>query len=348
MVMDAALKRQLVATLKSILDTTNALQTGEHWLRYNKAYGNLRITSEASVKLDEVADKLLDKWKDKYSAGYILSSLTDLLGHARRDGPDHIEPLLTALEQKYQTHATRHLALIPIVGVDILTGPLEIGNVIFRQCDSACIEELKGRIYDIMGRNKAVQANADVRDIWYKHYATYFEGPQANVVALFESVGDNRKVQEQAIYETNRSIDVLKYLLPHITNRRMYTVGIKGECRDSAGSSLVVDLDTGDSLERGSDRAWKWRIEPKHSTVMADIGVFALSEILKKQNGTELEEAILQALHWYGMAQDQADEKNSLLCLITCFETFFTRDDRDKTITNTLFRALLDSASNER
>ena len=149
-----------------------------------------------------------------------------------------------------------------------------------------------------------------------------------------------QKVQEQAIYETNRSLDVLKYLLPHVTNRRMYTVGIKGECRDTAGSSLVVDLETGNSLEYGNDRPWKWRIEPKHSKVMVDIGVSALSEILKKQNCTELEEAILQALHWYGMAQDQADEKNSLLCLITCFETFFTRDDRDKTITNTLSEAI--------
>ncbi len=129
--MDAALNRQLVATLEFILKTTNSLQTGEHWLRYNKAYGNLRISSEASVKLAEVADKLLDKWKDKFSAAYIFSSLTELLGKARRDGPDQIDPLLTALEQKYLTHTTRHLGLIPIVGMDILIGSLEIGNVSF-------------------------------------------------------------------------------------------------------------------------------------------------------------------------------------------------------------------------
>src|SRR5207249_1923902 len=147
-------------------------------------------------KLDEVADKLIEKWKDKFSAAYIFSSLTDLLGKARRDVPDQVEPLLADLAEKYRTYATRHLALIPLAGVYILTSSLEIGNVMFRQCDSGSIDELKGRIYEIMARNQAVQANSEVRDIWYEHYAKYFDGLKDNAVALFEMVGDEKKVQE--------------------------------------------------------------------------------------------------------------------------------------------------------
>lgn len=337
--MDAGLKRQIVATLKAILDTTNNLQTGT-WLRYSRDFGNLRITSDASHQLSEVVDKLTDRWGDKLSREYIHSSLTDILGKMRRDGADRCDSLLDDLVERYQKWATAHLVMIPIAGVDLRIGSLEIGNVEFRQCDAACLEELKSRIHAIMGRNAAVQANAEIRDIWYDHFDKYLVGLKDGVVALFEMVGEEQKATEQAIYETSRSVDVLKYLLPCVANRRSFSVGIRGECNDTGGSILVVDLESGHSIQHGAEGPLKWEIEAKHVDVMAAIGIPALSEMLKKTKCTELEEAILQSLHWYGMAQDQVDEKNTLLCLITCFETFFTRDDRDRTITQTLAEAI--------
>jgi hypothetical protein len=63
------------------------------------------------------------------------------------------------------------------------------------------------------------------------------------------------------------------------------------------------------------------------------MGVFELSEVLRKGKPTDFEETLLRCIHWYANSQIQVERENELLSLITSLEVLFTRQGASIAIT---------------
>ncbi|MCD4786337.1 MAG: hypothetical protein K8T10_21140 [Candidatus Eremiobacteraeota bacterium] len=157
----------------------------------------------------------------------------------------------------------------------------------------------------------------------------------AKTVAEYEVVAEPKKAKEKAEQETRKALDLLRYAI-HWFGYPGLKIGLSGELIGGKHNTLVfsskdiiIDVEI---VEQYCD------ISEKNLKIMYDIGLFELSEILKKQETerTSFEKTLLQAVHWFSSSQNQLKIENEFLNLISCLESLLLSGDKKEPITRNL------------
>jgi hypothetical protein len=166
-----------------------------------------------------------------------------------------------------------------------------------------------------------------------EHYIAKIKG---RVCAEVKVVAEPERAEEIALAETRRVIDLLRFSLLLLDREKdKKVIGLQGEaCEDTRATISIKSDETGVNY-MGSVVFHPFPLTRQTVEAMREIGVFVLSDLLRKKELTEFEEVILRAVHWLASAQAQFENENALLNLVTCLETFL-KPAKDDPITATI------------
>lgn len=150
--------------------------------------------------------------------------------------------------------------------------------------------------------------------------------------AEFRTRAEAIRTREQAETETRRALEVITF-----ANAALYTfhpqadavVGLEGEIPTVGPWIGVLAADVFYHSIRAAPIAWPIEIAPASIEHFERVGMFALSDLLTRPDNelTDLDNALLRAVHWFAASQAQVELENRLLNLTTCIEALVGPED---------------------
>ena len=174
---------------------------------------------------------------------------------------------------------------------------------------------------------------------YFSDLEKYFtDGSCAEYIVVAEPV----RATERAAFETNRALELLRLAIPWIAGRAsdefalQTQVGLQGDSISSTRYSLALSEK---GMRRGKRRVgpfYTMSITQRERSEMKRIGIFELSEVLRKEAPTELETKLLDAVHWFASGTTQSDPRYHYLSVYFCLETLLGRHSYGGSIANTI------------
>ncbi len=326
-------KRELLAELLGIAaqatgDPLTPFYRGMSWGDGDRRFTLPELAAYAFLAL---AGRLARErpWSDRFSEEYIRDRLVPILRSAREDGAEAAGRLLDGLVDDLETYAVERTAYVPVQALSLALGELGIGRVVFRTVDDGVLDDLRGQV-------EAIYAgpDGDARDRAY--VGTLLEDIAAKlggkVCAVFRAVAEPTRAREQAEVEARRALEVITFAnaaLHPFHYQADAVVGLEGEV-PTVGPWIGV---AADDLFYHSLRAapTSWPIEITRPSIerLQEVGALALSDLLARPADqlTDLEQALLRAVHWFAASQAQVELENRLLNLTTCLEALVGPED---------------------
>lgn len=280
----------------------------------------------------EICKILLQKegWSEKYSERYVDSKLQKLLVDIVKinDYGNTIE-LFDEFVLEYENYSDEQIVYVPLDGIQMSMDELRLGKVIFKKMTDNVINVLKSKFESIIDSLKTTDNNKEYEK---KQQSIWMDRMNGRVSAEFHVIAEPIRAIERAEEETCRVLDLLKYAIPSIYNPLMnIAIGLQGEVSYAVRATPSIARDENDyhweSANVGSLHLFD--LSPKTIVQMEGIGVFKISELLRKFENelSDFEKTLLRSLHWYASAQTQSELENKLLNLITCIEVLLTPRD---------------------
>jgi hypothetical protein len=283
------------------------------------------LPNDDARKLNEQVNIILKhgdfsrKFSEKYIDREVKSIFASILKGETAEPQDDLIALISKLES-YQEERTVYLQVTGILATKEIT----VGNVTFLHCDNQILDDLFSKEDAIVNK---IKNNKESKN----HIRKYLRDELRNellgkTISKCIVAAEPDRAYERAKEETRRALELFRYaskaLYPLSEDIR---VGLKGESSRSGRRSFIFsakELTTrGDTI--GSPLAFE--INDKTIDRMSEIGVFGLSEILKKQQPNQFEESLLRAVHWFSSALVQDEIENGFLYLIIALETLLIK-----------------------
>jgi hypothetical protein len=232
------------------------------------------------------------------------------------------ERLLVEVAGKFDAYSTVHRAYVPLAGIETDFLPVEIGNVTITGMTRSRVDEAVASAASmIVGHDGTEQEIERARAYWETSIRDALEG---KVCAVFEAVAEPDRIIERAEDEARRALDLLMFASPALYPPSLVGIGLEGELLSSTRQTVVAGP-TGESEFTSAGRRVgsiaKFSFTPDHVQVMRAMGIFTVSDIMRTQSPSDLEEALLRAIHWFASSQQQRELAHQLLSLVTCLET---------------------------
>ena len=198
----------------------------------------------------------------------------------------------------------------------------EIGNVRLLRPTEANIAKVKKALTNVVSIAKdKEQENQLISDTFFpmidKEFSNY-------ALSEFQVIAESDRAYERTKEETRRALEILRFASKFIYPRSEdVRIGLKGEAiRGTRLSFVFSDRKVATKSDReGSIRSFEINSNTKEK--MEKLGIFAISEIMKKGKPTNFEDAVLRSVHWFSSAIQQPEIENAFLCLIIALETVF-------------------------
>ncbi len=280
--------------------TNDAVRPNEAWRSWEElGFPNTMIDPPAVADFQKIVERLASKpdWGDRFSEEYIDQRLGKVLLTAHRHGRSQAAALLDALVRDQQTLATEQTVIVPIAGLTLMMPGLKVGLVTIRKgvapgvpADSNTARHLTGKVY-----------------------------------AEFSVLAEPIKAGERATEETRRALEAIMFA--HVAadpfgQASDAFVSLESE-QVSPAAWVDVVSDAGIFTDyRRTQRSWPVLVSSGTLANLNAHGLGELSALLAKQPNdlSELEDALLRAVHWFGASQAQLEVENRLLNLTTCLE----------------------------
>ncbi len=254
-----------------------------------------------------VSRKAVDSILDDFFMRALASGDHRELPHLDDQLQAGIQRLKTALFEQLKSWEVR----LTVEGLAPSGLPMRVGKVDFRFVDDEYLEELQGDLRQSTGTE-----TGDVP------HATQ---PLMNIVGAIRdkaiAVSTVNSVDRDAAIDTARhdlriTIDAINFFASRESMRGW--VFLPGDTMPQA--ELVFASCTGSNLEMSFHRAGPIRCIPLNQLASRK-GFARVSEILAKENPTDLEERILASLQWAGRAQVEARREEAFLFYAIALET---------------------------
>ena len=273
---------------------------------------------------------LLNKagWGEKFSEKYIEGKLNSLIAITSvQKNFDQTKNRLKEIDDEYLSFSTEYSVLIPIFGL-IVSKPINIGKVEFLQLDGSKIESVLGSLEKIILSTR--HTDEEKKKIIEDQNRTIFSKFLNAICAHVKVVAEPTRAKEIAEFETQRSLDLLRFSIPAIyPPSHKISVGLWGEVARDMRISLVFSgcHFTLDHQLVGPLHSFKF--DSENISHMERIGVFRFSQILNKPDSslTDFEKTMLRSLHWFANSLRQDESENAFLNLITSLEALLTPRD---------------------
>jgi hypothetical protein len=270
---------------------------------------------------------LFDKhrWSQKWSSKNVERKITDILHKVvDRLSTTELDRDVRSLVEGYEGFNTRMGILVPIVGLSMTVDELLLGRVTLHRQGSNAFKAFVERSRSIIMQNETYTP-VQREEIWTSSMLPYWVALERFVCAEFSAVADRELVEELALTETRRAIDLLRYTLLFAEHRRDRTrFGIQGETATESRTTVAVNEGNTRSQYTGSMVNHPFEINETAIQAMTNIGVVDLSGLLQQDDLTEFEESLLSAVHWLSSGQNQDERENAVLNFITALEVLIS------------------------
>jgi hypothetical protein len=143
-------------------------------------------------------------------------------------------------------------------------------------------------------------------------------------------VAEPNRARELAEQETQLALDLLRYSIPALyRDGEIIRIGLSSQMSFIYQQTLSLSSDSFLTYRNLLHRDYE--ISKNNFTVLREIGVFEVSDILRKpyEDLNDFEKTLLRGIHWFADSQTQVKIENEFLNLVTCLEVFFTPDKGD-------------------
>jgi transcriptional regulator with XRE-family HTH domain len=268
-------------------------------------------------------------WGERFSEEYLQQRLVPILKSAHADGPEAATPLLDELIEEVETYSIERTVYVPVQGLSLSIDALEIGRVVLRTIEGEPLDGLRRLVESIHTEPDGGEQNHGLLAYRQRQITEKLGG---KVCAEFRTVAEPIRARQLAEEETRRALELLTFanaaLFP-FQEQADAVVGLEGERPTLMPWIAITSADSLQDFTRRAPMSWTLPITAAGLERFEQVGVFVLSDLLVQPTGqlTDLEEALLRAVHWFATSQAQAELENRLLNLTTCLEALLAPTD---------------------
>jgi Apea-like HEPN len=276
-------------------------------------------------EFEAVVKDILDipEWSLKFSERYVEQSLIELLVRLRQD-PVHerSKELFSALEADLDAYQDEQVVCVPAEYINVPDDGFTVGNVLFIRITKANIDATLYPLSAVQDSEVRVVRPADVlKDVGGK------------TCALYKVVAEPDRAKERAILEARSSVDLMRYSAPLIDGFRFGSAAALEHDVKYRNSNVIAFAADGKwkNYSQSGGRLTSFTYNPAMDGQLDEIGFSHMSKALMEDpdTRTDLESALIRALHWLGDGHSQPAVENQLLSLVTAMETLFTKESDD-------------------
>jgi hypothetical protein len=330
--MDEQKKQALIEKLR---DITSTMPDASIWQkvpppsRTQVVEGGVVFLAGQGLETFEQLYKQFEKergWREKFSREHIEEEvifplLSCVLQH------ENVNQLLDTLVSQCDNYLEAHTAYIPIEMVEMEIDELELGNITLRNMRGKHFNTFTQQVESELVRRAATQEEQE-RDLkrWRKWVRPLLKG---KIVAAYTTVAEPFRVQELAEQECAHVIDVLRYFIFVSKKDSKSNLGLPGELGYGWSEVAIASSTYGFSTRSEPRGSQRFRITQQTLQAMKDAGVHDLLDMYRPGKKTDFSDTLLTGIHWVANALIQTEPANEFLSLVSCLETFLTRDAGD-------------------
>lgn len=290
------------------------------------------IVGKQQDEFEDICHQLLREkgWSEKFSRSHIEQAVNKMFHALFREGnSDNTQVYLEQLLIEHDTFTQENTVYLPIDGIIMLIDSLQLGKIRVVNMRGKQLEDLehqvKSRIFQYAPNQP--QGEQEFHN-WKEHALPILQG---KAVAVYTAVAETRKLQELAESEWRQVVDLLRYLI-FIGFQKIWdvSIGLKGDVRYGLREAVILPASgPGFATTHTSKSPQPLRIDQTVVALMRAARIFDLAEQMHPSNKTAFSDALLQGIHWVANALTQEEPSNEYLSLVSCLETFLTRDKTD-------------------
>ncbi|WP_207882647.1 HEPN domain-containing protein [Pseudomonas sp. 30_B] len=285
------------------------------------------LPTEEFINFNEIINTILKqnnnskKFSSKFIGKKVKKIFADIL-KAKENGDKHdTEGNLFNLFEELSNYSRKSTTYLKVDGIAARC-EFKIGNATFFPGDKEQVDKIYINACDVL---KTTLTSSEDR----VHYAQLIskvtqEELLGGCVVAVEVDAEPIRAFEIAKQEANRALDLLRLvsatLHPILEDIR---IGLKGDHPRAQRTGFIFSEG---SFQSESDSIGSVRpLELNRQTIehMNTIGASKISEALQKSQANNLEEKLIQSIHWFSSAKMQDENENKLLCLIIALEALF-------------------------
>ena len=286
----------------------------------NVAY---RLPNDDAIFFNEQINKILkfDDFTSKFSTKFIEKKLKTLFANLIKNVELDVERELKDMISELQDFKEYYEIYLSVDGLKTNT-KVCLGRVELLPKDEPYLSEIEAKKSAIVTTLKATDKD---KQYYQNMLSEEIEKEFRNgCIAKVEVVAEPDRAYEIAKEETRRVIDLIRY-----SSKALYPiqedirVGLVGEHPQSYRQGFIFSKT---ALHTRDDKVGSvsiFELDGNALTRMEQIGVFALSDALKKSQPTNFENTLIKTIHWFSVALTQDETGNAFLFLIISLESLF-------------------------
>lgn len=242
----------------------------------------------------------------------LIADISERTSFSKAEAEQEAHGLVKRL-QKQASNLENWRILLPILNLEIEDSPVEIGNVKLLKFEDQIYEEWLREEEEIWEKNlyyskETAEANFEV---FKERYDSLLHGKTCAEVEISRRF---EKARERGVQEIRKALSVIKLYWGEGDDRRRSYFGLPGDFvlrTDKSSNGLVV----GRKERRNKKKFFKagalqeFELTQDRLDRMREHYFDELSDILVKDDPTELEENIIASIYWFGQGVDTATPK---------------------------------------
>ena len=288
------------------------------------------LTGQTVTTYNELVRRLLNiaKLGEKYSEKSLELRLNSIIASfLGNSDAQSVKTGLNELFQDFEDLATEVTVYVPVFGLSV-PEPCAFGRVLFRVVDESTLDNLVSSVSEVITQTRNTEPEKTM--ISERMTKSITENLRGTVCSTYKVVAEPQRARELAEIETRRAFDLLRFAVPFLyRGSENIRIGLLGEITRKRTVSLAYSGSNYSLFHHLVGPVETLALTPSNIDRMAQIGVLALSDILKKDEAThtEYERVILRSVHWIAGATVQTENENTFLNLMTSLETLLTPRD---------------------
>ncbi len=270
-----------------------------------------------------------EKWGEKFSEKYVDKVLKAGILNILKYGIEKaIEDFIkTCIEvETYSIEQTVYILLGGIEMYDIES--FSLGRIEFKRITKASLEEILEAAKTL---TKKTRHSPEEQELFIQvSNEDLSKEFSEKICAVYQIVAEPNRARELAEQETQLALDLLRYSIPALyKDGEDIRIGLSSQMSFIYQQTLSLSSDY--FLIYRNLLHHDYKISKNNFTVLEEIGVFEVSDILRKpyEQLNDFEKTLLRGIHWFADCQTQVKIENEIMNLVTCLEVFFTPDKGD-------------------
>lgn len=281
------------------------------------------LSNDAAIKFNELISLLLkhNNFSKIFSAKYVEKNLKSIFAKLLADNTIDLENEIDHLIKEFSKYNKNNVIFLQIEGIKISVC-MQLGKVRLVPGDEFLINNINEKVAEISKTSKNTEeSKIYIQQLIEQNSRTELEG---SCVGVVEVNAEPIRAFEVAKEEVRRVIDLLRYaskaLYPLQEDIR---IGLKGDHPKSKRQGFIIS-DSGFNTQGDNiGSVISFEIDGLNIKKLEGVGVFRISDALKKKQANNIEEALIRSIHWFSVALTQNENSNAFLFLIVALESLF-------------------------